>query len=81
MEMAKKPKMPKKPEIKSRDPNWRDMEAIRKSGAAGSHKDKKALDLAPDEEILSAKKKTNPKRKTKAKTEVFKVIKKRMNII
>ena len=44
MEMAKKPKMPKKPEIKSRDPNWRDMEAIRKSGAAGSHKDKKALD-------------------------------------
>ena len=44
MEMANKPKMPKKPEIKSRDPNWRDMEAIRKSGAAGSHKDKKALD-------------------------------------
>lgn len=43
-EMANKPKMPKKPEIKSRDPNWRDMEAIRKSGAAGSHKDKKALD-------------------------------------
>ena len=44
MEMASKPKMPKKPEIKSRDPNWRDMEALRKSGAAGSHKDKKALD-------------------------------------
>ena len=44
MEMANKPKMSKKPEIKSRDPNWRDMEAIRKSGAAGSHKDKKALD-------------------------------------
>ena len=44
MEMANKPKMPKRPEIKSRDPNWRDMEAIRKSGAAGSHKDKKALD-------------------------------------
>ncbi|OUW04058.1 MAG: hypothetical protein CBD16_02765, partial [Betaproteobacteria bacterium TMED156] len=44
LEMAKKPKMPKDPEIKSRDPNWRDMEAIRKSGAAGSHKDKKALD-------------------------------------
>ena len=44
MEMANKPKMPKKPEIKSRDPNWRDMEALRKSGAAGSHKDKKALD-------------------------------------
>ena len=43
-EMANKPKQPKKPEIKSRDPNWRDMEAIRKSGAAGSHKDKKALD-------------------------------------
>ena len=43
-EMANKPKMPKKPEIKSRDPNWRDMEALRKSGAAGSHKDKKALD-------------------------------------
>ena len=41
---SKKPKMPKNPEIKSRDPNWRDMEAIRKSGAAGSHKDKKALD-------------------------------------
>ena len=37
-------KKPKKPEIKSRDPNWRDMEAIRKSGASGSHKDKKALD-------------------------------------
>jgi len=43
-EMANKPKMPKKPDIKSRDPNWKDMEAIRKSGAAGSHKDKKALD-------------------------------------
>ena len=43
-EMANKPKMPKKPEIKSRDPNWRDMEALRRSGAAGSHKDKKALD-------------------------------------
>ena len=43
-EMANKPKQPKNPEIKSRDPNWRDMEAIRKSGAAGSHKDKKALD-------------------------------------
>jgi len=43
-EMANKPKMPKKPDIKSRDPNWRDMEAIRKSGASGSHKDKKALD-------------------------------------
>ena len=27
--------------IKSRDPNWRDMEALRKSGAAGSHRDKK----------------------------------------
>ena len=26
--------------IKARDPNWRDMEALRKSGAAGSHKDK-----------------------------------------
>ena len=26
--------------IKSRDPNWRDMEALRKSGAAGSHGDK-----------------------------------------
>ena len=26
--------------IKQRDPNWRDMEALRKSGAAGSHKDK-----------------------------------------
>jgi len=44
VEMANKPKMPKKPEIKSRDPNWRDMEAIRKSGASGSHKDKKSLD-------------------------------------
>ena len=41
---SKKPKMPKDPEIKKRDPNWRDMEALRKSGAAGSHKDKKALD-------------------------------------
>lgn len=29
------------PTIKARDPNWRDMEALRKSGAAGSHKDKK----------------------------------------
>jgi len=29
--------------IKPRDPNWRDMEALRKSGAAGSHKDKKKL--------------------------------------
>ena len=27
--------------IKARDPNWRDMEALRKSGAAGSHRDKK----------------------------------------
>ena len=27
--------------VKQRDPNWRDMEALRKSGAAGSHKDKK----------------------------------------
>ena len=26
--------------IKARDPNWRDMEALRKSGAAGSHGDK-----------------------------------------
>ena len=25
---------------KSRDPNWRDIEALRKSGASGSHKDK-----------------------------------------
>ena len=41
---SKKPKMPKDPEIKKRDPNWRDMEALRKSGAAGTHKDKKALD-------------------------------------
>jgi len=29
--------------VKQRDPNWRDMEALRKSGAAGSHKDKKKL--------------------------------------
>jgi len=43
-EMANKPKMPKNPEIKKRDPNWKDMEALRKSGAAGTHKDKKALD-------------------------------------
>lgn len=27
--------------VKQRDPNWRDMEALRKSGAAGVHKDKK----------------------------------------
>jgi len=27
-------------EVKPRDPNWRDMEALRKSGAAGSHGDK-----------------------------------------
>lgn len=27
--------------VKQRDPNWRDMEALRKSGAAGAHKDKK----------------------------------------
>jgi len=27
--------------VKARDPNWRDMEAIRKSGASGAHKDKK----------------------------------------
>jgi len=26
--------------VKPRDPNWRDMEALRKSGAAGTHKDK-----------------------------------------
>lgn len=30
----------KKDPIKSRDPNWRDMEALRKSGASGSHGDK-----------------------------------------
>jgi hypothetical protein len=30
----------KDPVIKARDPNWRDMEALRKSGAAGSHGDK-----------------------------------------
>jgi len=30
----------KKELIKARDPNWRDMEALRKSGAAGSHGDK-----------------------------------------
>lgn len=30
----------KKEPIKARDPNWRDMEALRKSGAAGSHGDK-----------------------------------------
>jgi|TARA_B100001093_G_C26659445_1_gene941100 hypothetical protein len=29
--------------FKARDPNWRDMEALRKSGASGSHKDKKKL--------------------------------------
>ena len=34
-EGSKKPKP-----IKARDPNWRDMEALRKSGAGGSHKDK-----------------------------------------
>tara|TARA_E500000178_G_scaffold175033_1_gene174026 strand:+ start:106 stop:507 length:402 start_codon:yes stop_codon:yes gene_type:complete len=33
---AKKKPEPNKP----RDPNWRDMEALRKSGAAGTHKDK-----------------------------------------
>ena len=27
--------------LKPRDPNWRDMEAIRKSGAGGAHRDKK----------------------------------------
>ena len=27
--------------IKARDPNWKDMEALRKSGAAGAHRDKK----------------------------------------
>ena len=31
----------KKDTIKPRDPSWRDMEALRRSGAAGSHKDKK----------------------------------------
>lgn len=29
------------PVIKPRDPSWRDMEALRKSGAMGAHKDKK----------------------------------------
>jgi hypothetical protein len=28
-------------QIKARDPNWKDMEALRKSGAAGAHRDKK----------------------------------------
>tara|TARA_B100000214_G_scaffold203359_1_gene147432 strand:- start:1642 stop:2538 length:897 start_codon:yes stop_codon:yes gene_type:complete len=36
VEGKKKPKL-----MKARDPNWRDMEALRKSGAAGKHKDKK----------------------------------------
>lgn len=31
----------KVPATKPRDPSWRDMEALRKSGAAGTHKDKK----------------------------------------
>lgn len=35
VEGKKKPKL-----MKARDPNWRDMEALRKSGAGGSHKDK-----------------------------------------
>ena len=47
--------------IKARDPNWRDMEALRKSGAAGSHGDKTktiprkekykkiSMETAPDE--------------------------------
>jgi len=35
--------MKKQKQIKHRDPNWRDLEALRKSGAAGSHKDKKKL--------------------------------------
>ena len=29
------------PPIKARDPNWKDMESLRKSGAAGAHRDKK----------------------------------------
>jgi len=39
-ETKKEAKKNKKPVIKARDPNWRDMEALRKSGAAGSHGDK-----------------------------------------
>jgi hypothetical protein len=30
--------------VKQRDPNWRDMDALRKSGAMGAHKDKKRDD-------------------------------------
>jgi len=37
--LADSKKVVKKP-IKARDPNWKDMEALRKSGASGSHKDK-----------------------------------------
>lgn len=37
--MAESKKEKQKP-IKARDPNWRDMEALRKSGAAGTHQDK-----------------------------------------
>lgn len=40
--MAESKKDIKKP-IKARDPNWKDMEALRKSGAAGSHKDKSKI--------------------------------------
>jgi len=38
--MNSEAKKNKKPVIKSRDPNWRDLEALRKSGAGGSHQDK-----------------------------------------
>jgi hypothetical protein len=31
------------PAVKPRDPNWRDMEALRKSGAGGIHKDKRKV--------------------------------------
>lgn len=40
--MAESKKDIKKP-IKARDPNWKDMEALRKSGAAGLHKDKSKI--------------------------------------
>ena len=41
--MEAAPAEAQQPKLKPRDPNWRDMEALRKSGAAGSHKDKKKL--------------------------------------
>lgn len=41
--------------IKPRDPNWKTMQDIRKSGAMGSHKDKKRISKNPRKQKYKGK--------------------------